>query len=225
MLIAGVSDIHSPKYLEDFISAMDRIPEPDLMLICGDIVYRGRHKEVRRVESIIESRISCPVIGCPGNEEYDMEEVKRYSEIIHFLQDEGVKLRIDGRTVGIVGSKGSLDEPTWWQKRNIPGIEEEYRRRVGKLKYLLEEMTADIKILMTHYAPTYFTLKGEKRDAFSMLGSVRIEEIIRETMPNLVIHGHAHRGMRYGEIATLFRNIPVYNVALPLNHRITSIEI
>jgi len=225
MLIAGISDIHSPRYLVEFIQAMEKIPEPDLMLVCGDMVYKGMHEEVRRVESVIGDHVSCPVIGCPGNEEYDMDEVRRHSGIIHFLEDEGINLRINGMTVGIAGSKGSLDEPTWWQRRNLPGIEEEYGERINTLRSILLEMSADIRILMTHYAPTYLTLKGERREAFSRMGSSRMEEMIRETMPDLVVHGHAHRGRAYGEIVTLFGKIPVYNVALPLNHRITLIKI
>ena len=225
MLIAGVSDIHSPKYFEEFRKAIRDAPEPDLLLICGDVVYKGDHEEVKRVESVIREYISCPVVGCFGNEEYEPETVKKFSKIIHFLNDDSLILDVRGKKIGIVGSKGSLDKPTWWQKRNIPGIERTYSERIERLRSLLLEMDAEMRILITHYAPTYLTLRGENPKAFPQMGSLRMEKMIKETMPDLVIHGHSHRGKSYAEIATVFRKIPVYNVALPLNHKITLIKI
>src|SRR5207245_784063 len=77
-----------------------------------------------------------------------------------FLQDEAAVFESPKGSVRIIGSVGSLDRPTWWQRRNLPRVAEEYERRVKVLDGLLAGNGP--RILLTHYPPTYVTMGGEK---------------------------------------------------------------
>jgi len=72
-----------------------------------------------------------------------------------------------------------------------------------------------------HYAPTYKTLEGEQEYVYSMLGCKKFEQVISETKPTLVVHGHAHNGIPLAFIDS----IPVFNVSLPVNKKIVQIDL
>ncbi|MEM5807056.1 MAG: metallophosphoesterase [Candidatus Aenigmatarchaeota archaeon] len=224
MLIAATSDIHSPKYYEQFVRTIDFMTQRvDLFLLAGDIVDRGNIEEYQKVLNAMFGKVNCPIIACFGNSEFGREYTEkikdRYKQIT-FLEDESIILEINDKKIGIVGTKGSLDRPTFWQSKNLPGIEEEYTKRVEKVKKLISELRCDIKILLTHYAPTYKILEGENINAYPELGSQEMEKAILETKPNLVICGHAHKGKRQAWIDS----IPVFNVGLMLNNKIVIID-
>jgi len=224
MIIAATSDIHSPTYYESFVRAIDYMhAKPDLFLIAGDAIDRGNVDEYQKILNAMFGKVSCPIVACFGNSEFGKEHTdkikERYKQII-FLDDEAVELEVKEKKVGIVGTKGSLDRPTYWQSRNLPGIEEEYARRIEKVKELLLGLKCDIKILLTHYAPTYKILEGENINAYPELGSEGMEKAILEARPNLVVCGHAHKGKKQAWIDS----IPVFNVGLVLNGKIVTID-
>ncbi|MEM5777187.1 MAG: metallophosphoesterase [Candidatus Aenigmatarchaeota archaeon] len=225
MIIAATSDIHSPTYYEQFVRAIDFMSSrPDIFLLAGDIVDRGKIEEYQKILNAMFGKVNCPIIACFGNSEFGKEYTdkikEKYKQII-FLEDESITLDIDDKKIGIVGTKGSLDRPTFWQSRNIPGIEEEYAKRIEKMKQLLFELKTDIKILLTHYVPTYKILEGENINTYPELGSQETEKVILETKPNLVICGHAHKGKRQAWVDS----IPIFNVGLVLNNKIVLIDI
>src|SRR3989304_2427271 len=65
-----------------------------------------------------------------------------------------------GREVRLVGTTGSLDRPTWWQRTNLPGIARAYEERVGTIDRLLEGR--GFRVLLTHYPPAHATRGGGK---------------------------------------------------------------
>jgi len=224
MLIAATSDIHSPMYYENFVRALDFFQaKPDLFLLAGDIVDRGNIEEYRKILNAFFGKISCPIIACFGNSEFGKETTDRikekYKEII-FLEDEAIEISVGDKKVGIVGSKGSLDRPTYWQSKNLPGIEEEYARRIEKVKKLILELKSDLKVFLVHYSPTYKILEGENINAYPELGSEEMEKALLEAKPNLVICGHAHKGRKQAWIDS----IPLFNVGLMLNGKIVLID-
>ncbi|WXG40242.1 MAG: metallophosphoesterase [Candidatus Freyarchaeum deiterrae] len=224
MKIAAVSDIHSPKNLQLLNKALSSIDlkSIDLFVLAGDIIYKGETEEVERVVEAI--RVDCPIVAVFGNEEYEQlhEDIrKKASGKIQFLEEETYVLESGGETLGIVASKGSLDRPTFWQTRNMQNIWRTYnetRERVGKL---ISELKSDYKCLLLHYPPTYKTLVDENPSKYPELGSQKYEKLILGNRLDFVIHGHAHMGKSYAEVA----NTPVYNVALPLTEKITIIEL
>ncbi len=224
MRIAAVADIHAPLYLKIFEEKLDMLlPLKDkvsFFLLAGDIVDGGKFGYLDKVNSIL-NKVDVLMFGCFGNNEYeDREElVKEKLSNIRFLNDERVTLDLGAYKVDIVGSRGVLDEPTFWQKKNVQGIEEIYRNRISKLKMISSECGGDIKILLLHYPPTLKILKGENPRFLKQMGSNRLEDLIREF--DAVIVGHAHRGLQYVEVY----GTPVYNVSLPLRNEIPIIDI
>jgi len=229
MIIAATGDIHSPVNYDLLLRGIDNLTtEPDLFLIAGDIVDRkstkdqGPFKELRKVSNAFFGRINCPIFSCFGNNEFeqDWEEIKKQNQEIKFLNDESVILNIKGIKVGIVGTKGCLDRPTWWQRRNIPEIFSIYKKRIETIDNLFSNMEVDYKILLTHYPPTYQILTGENPEAQSEMACNSMENLIIERGVNLVITGHAHRGKKEAWI----NGIPVFNVGLYLNGGIVILD-
>jgi Icc-related predicted phosphoesterase len=69
-----------------------------------------------------------------------------------------------------------------------------------------------VRIVLLHYAPTSATIEGEPESIWTFLGSERLAEPIAEHRPDLVLHGHGHRGSFAGEIG----DVPVFNVGVPV---------
>ncbi|MFX0168806.1 MAG: metallophosphoesterase [Candidatus Hodarchaeota archaeon] len=225
--IAATSDIHWPHYQGLFIKGLRQLPAKlDLMLIAGDLVNRGSYRGLAAIiQKLVEHKISCPVVACFGNDDYDsVKESLRASarDAIIFLDDEMTTLTIRGNDVAVVGSRGVLDQPTYWQARNVAGIREAYTQRVTKIDALLASAKAQTPqtILLTHYTPTFRTLKGETRRVYGQMGSKRVEELLIKHTPMFAIHGHAHRGVR----RVMVNEVPVYNVSLPLNRTIVLLK-
>ncbi|OYT42583.1 MAG: metallophosphoesterase [Candidatus Aenigmarchaeota archaeon ex4484_224] len=223
MIIAAVSDVHSPIYYEDFVKALDEINvKPDLFLIAGDMVERRMPEEYSKISNALFGKITCPIIAVFGNTEFEeyKDQIKSLAKNIIFLDDQSYYLNIRGISVGIFGSTGALDEPTKWQKAHIPNIERLYQARYERAFKSLEMMKTQIKILLTHYAPTYETLKGENPRVYPNLGSRYWENIFIKLKITLAIHGHAHNGSPKAWVNTT----PIFNVAFPVNKKIVIID-
>lgn len=224
MLIAATGDIHSPRFFDFYIKAMENLREkPNLFFLVGDIIHHGNVEEYQKVYNVLFGKINCPIIACFGNEEFGPETrmlIENQNPDIKFLDDESLVLKIDYKSVGIVGSMGSLDRPTFWQRNNIPNIYDIYKKRVETVEKLLSELNTDMKILIIHYTPTYGLLEGEEPRAYPELGSAAYEKVIAEQKPDLVITGHSHKGKKESWIDT----VPIFNVAFPLNREIVLID-
>jgi len=223
MLIAATGDVHSPRYYDDFVRAIDNLRiKPDLFLIVGDMIERGDLKEYEKINNVLFGKITCPIVACFGNNEYQelREKIKASYKEIKFLDDESVVLKIKDSSVGIIGTTGSLDSPTLWQRKNVPNIEKIYEERVSFVDRHMQRIFADFKILLIHYSPTYKTLEGENPHFYPNLGSQKYEKVIVERKPSLVIHGHSHRGKKQAWVDT----VPIFNVAFPLNKDIVIID-
>lgn len=223
MLISAIADIHSPLYFDLFLRSINNFNEnPDLFILAGDIIHQGKVVEFQKVYNAFFGKIDCPIVAIYGNNEYQQLRVQIENQFpdITFLEDESIVLDINGKKIGIVGTQGSLDKPTFWQQRNMPGIADIYKERVQKISELLKNLKCDFKILVIHYAPSYKILKGEPDRSYSQMGTNAYEKVIKETKPDLVICGHAHRGIKNVWVNTT----PIFNVAFPLNKEIVNID-
>ena len=223
MLVAAAGDMHHPLYTDLLESSLTSLEAaPDIFLIAGDVLKPGPISDYSDVVSIIRRRVGCPIIATFGNTEFqeDRSAIRSQNPSVTFLDDEAAKLSIGGTSILVVGSTGSLERPTSWQKRNIPHITDIYRARVLTVGRLLEQ-PADTKILLTHYAPTYATLEGEGKSSFPWLGTRRFESVILEKRPALVVHAHAHNGTREAYLD----GIRVSNVSLPLNRGLSFLDL
>ena len=234
MRLAAVGDIHGREFLAPFRESLAAVADPDLFLLAGDLTDHNRIEEFSEVVAAVKARVSCPIVCIFGNNEYAADHGRyRQAHDMIYLEDEDRTFAIGGKSVRIIGTTGSLDEPTWWQRNNLPGIEREYEQRVRKVDQLLAG--DDRRLLLTHYPPTHATMGGEKEAWRTQLGSLRMEKVVLRRQPDLVVHGHVHKGVPFAELqagqSTMEsfgesrRRVPVYNVAFPVTRAITTIEV
>lgn len=238
MRIAAVGDVHGPENLEAVRTDLDRLGPVDLFLLAGDTTDRNDIEAFGSVLKAIRERVSAPIWAVFGNNEYHHDHptyIARYAGAfrVRFLQDEAATFEAGGRRVRIVGSLGSLDRPTWWQRKNLPHLAEEYRRRIEILDGLLSG--DDVRMLLTHYPPTYVTMGGEKEEWRPELGCKALEPVLLRRRPTLVIHGHIHKGVPAGDLRPRFDRlddfgddptaVPVHNVAYPVRRAIATFEL
>ncbi|NWF95495.1 MAG: metallophosphoesterase [Candidatus Thorarchaeota archaeon] len=229
MRILAVADVHCPRYLTEFAAALRGCRKPDIFLMAGDMVNRGMSAEFPRVLDTIEQQIGddVPIVACFGNEEYiDTRTKLRAStgDRVTFLDEQSTVLEIGKTTVGIVGTQGSLDKPTLWQKRNMPQPRIIFERRAERAVSLLRELrgVVDRRILLMHYSPCLETCEGEESKTFSWLGSRKFYSAVRNEQPDLVIHGHVHNAtVHEARVGTTL----VLNVAFPATERVTSLDL
>ncbi len=215
------SDVHSPKYLY-LLKASGNF---SLVLMAGDLVEKSEVKNLKPVVDFAKS-LSDRIVAVFGNEEYREREEefrKAYPEVI-WLNDEYITLNFGNSCLSIVGTRGSLLKPTSWQRKFIPEVEEEYKKKPEVVRELIREAKKECPnvVYLSHYAPTWRTLVGEERKIWPYLGDPRIEAVLREEGVRIAIHGHAHRGrVAFVHIGTL----TIYNVALPARGKPTSVRI
>ncbi|MCY0859574.1 MAG: metallophosphoesterase [Sulfolobaceae archaeon] len=219
MLIAAISDIHSPRYLNEFFIALKSLPQTiSLVLLAGDLTDEGK---VLHFDPIYNALKNFKVIATFGNEDYyEIREQykKKYPDII-WLDDSKVTIDVDNKKLMIVGSDGVLEMPTKWQA--LHGYDKTfYENKKKKIEEMLCSENGVIKILLTHYAPTYDTLYGERERAYPQLGYRLLNEL--KCLPNIAIHGHAHYSKKTYSVV---KGVRVYNVALPANKKFTIIEL
>jgi Icc-related predicted phosphoesterase len=230
MRIAAASDVHGDEFLEPFRRDLAKLPSVDLFLLAGDLTDHNHAEDFTKVVGLVTSRIAAEVVGVFGNNEYpESQDALLASCQARFLREEARAVRAGSETLRVVGTLGSLDEPTWWQRQNLPDIARQYAQRVDAVDRLLQDPQPTL--LLTHYPPTHATMGREKEAWRPQLGSLRLEAVVRRRRPVAVVHGHVHKGVPYGEIggqATLedFGGgpIPVFNVALPVTGGITLLE-
>jgi Icc-related predicted phosphoesterase len=229
MRILAVADVHSPRFLDEFITSLDGQSAPDLFLMAGDMINRGAAKEFPRILDVIEDRIGCgfPIISCFGNEEYSeirSDLISQLRDRITFLDEKSMTLEVDGTTVSIVGTQGSLDKPTDWQRRNIPNVKRIFERRAERAEALLKKIlpSVDHTILLMHYSPCTETCVGEDDRSFAWLGSRKFYTLISNLQPDLVIHGHVHNSTTH---KAFIGTTVVRNVALPAVGSITQLQL
>jgi Icc-related predicted phosphoesterase len=215
-MIAATSDIHSPRYLNEFLANLAKLKGAniDVFLLAGDLTDGG---DPKFFSPIYEALKRFKVIAVFGNE--DVKSKERFVELfreVTWLDDDIAYVQVRGKSVAVIGSLGVLERPTAWQAAH--GIDSEtYEKRLARIHELLCEAKSDYRILLTHYLPTYETAYGERREIYPELGFRLIE---RETcLPNIAVHGHAHKAKVVHKIV---RGVRVYNVAFPANRRIVT---
>jgi Icc-related predicted phosphoesterase len=225
MIIASISDLDPLGMdFEPFFEMVKKVKEPDLLLLGGDI-YEYRSPEIYGLvlDFLKMQKWTCPIVAVFGNREFDedRDDIRKIcKKRILFLDEEKTEVKIGGKTVGIVGTEGSLDIPTWWQFSHVKGINKIYDERREKVRKLLLSLKSDVRILLSHYCPTYKTVKGEDKRIYGLLGSERYEKVLLETRPTFAIHGHAHYGIPLAFVGA----VPVFNVCFTINKRIVQID-
>ncbi len=223
----ATADVHAPRYLLLYLDALARAAKSysdvELVIFAGDMVDKGRVEALASV--LAYTRKFYPkarIVAVFGNEEYiGTEEMykTRYKDIT-WLDDNYIIID----DVCIYGSRGALDRPTAWQRRNMPQLWRVYRERVERIRKTLTILRSKCRvvILVTHYVPTYLTLEGEPRSIWPEMGCKALENVILDTNPDMVLHGHAHKSQRLEVVLGKSR---VYNVSLPARRSLLLLEV
>lgn len=226
--VYAVGDVHGSRYFNLFLASLKSLinSRPDLIIFAGDMVDEGNAKELKMIVDSIKSKFrGIPIIAVFGNEEYhEVEEkfINEYPEVV-WLSDSLSIVYINDLKIGIVGSRGALEKLTYWQRKNKPILERVYRERPAVIKKLLSDSkkVADITIYVSHYAPTFTTVKGEPEKVLPFMGSRYIEDALKDVKPTIAIHAHAHNSRI---LEADLDGVKIYNVSLPARKAITVIN-
>jgi Icc-related predicted phosphoesterase len=225
--VAAAGDIHADESRRaDVAEAFARVEEEaDLVLLAGDLTTHGEPEQAQVLADACRG-LSIPVVGVLGNHDW---HANRRDEVVEVCRDAGICMLdrsstivdVHGVEIGIAGAKGFVGG---FPDSRLPDFGEPLLRQVyayttaeveGIERGLREIDACPLRILLMHYAPTMSTLEGEPRTIWTYLGSDRLAEPIEQYRPDLVLHGHAHRGTFEGFVGA----VPVYNVAVHVTQR------
>jgi len=218
--VAALADLHCTKTSQGvFQTLFSQIGDvADVLVLAGDLTDYGLPEEARILARELTA-LRVPAAAVLGN--HDIESGK-HEEICTILSEAGVKM-LDGdacelKGIGIAGVKGfgggfgqrALGP---WGEPIIKQFVREAVDEALKLEAALARLRTSPIVALLHYSPIAKTVEGEPLEIYPFLGSSRLEEPIGRYPVSVVFHGHAHRGQPEGVTQ---KNVPVYNVSMPL---------
>jgi len=225
--VAAAGDIHcSPETRDRLAAAFERVePAVDMFLLAGDLTTLGEPEQADALADICRG-LTTRVVAVLGNHDW---HANRVDELVEILEAAGVTVldpgtstcELNGASVGVTGTKGFVGGFPDSQLPDFgePILRQVYRDTTAEVEAIttgLDEIEGcDYRIVLLHYAPTTTTLEGEPRVIWAFLGTDRLALPIDEHRPDVVLHGHAHRGTFRGFIG----DVPVYNVAVEVMKR------
>lgn len=225
--VAAAGDIHcSPERRDKLAAAFGAVDDAvDLFLLAGDLTTYGEPEQARALAEICRG-LETRIVAVLGNHDW---HANRVDELVAELEDAAVTIldpgwttcEIDGASVGIVGTKGFIGGFPDSQLPDFgePILRQVYRDTSAEVEAIIAGLEAvhdcDHRIVLLHYSPTTTTLEGEPRVIWAFLGTDRMAPPIGDHRPDIVLHGHAHRGTFEGFIG----DVPVYNVAVEVMRR------
>ena len=221
--LAAVGDVHCgtdvrAQMRAQFASVPDHA---DALLLAGDLTRLGLPEEAEVLADALGELQGMPIAGVLGNHDHQsdrQDEVRAIFEAagVQMLEGTSVVWEIGSLRVAVAGSKGfgggfEGTHATAFGEPEMKRFVEHTRSLAHRLDTCLRELEpADLTVLLLHYAPVRETLTGEPREIFPFLGSYLFAEIADRHEVDLVLHGHAHRGVERGRTTG---GIPVRNVA------------
>ncbi|HEU5474973.1 MAG TPA: metallophosphoesterase [Actinophytocola sp.] len=223
--IAAVGDVHLGEDARGRLRpALENVGEhADVLLVAGDLTRHGTLDEAQVVADEFAD-LPVPVITVLGNHDYHSDQQEA---IAGLLEDNGIRVLEGGSMVvevgdarlGVAGVKGfgggfagkcgsAFGEP------EMKAFIAHTGQIADRLRHALDSMEdVDVRVALTHYAPTADTLRGEPPEIYPFLGSYLLGEAIDTAGTDLAIHGHAHFGCEQGLTAG---GVRVRNVAQPV---------
>ncbi len=223
MKIAAVGDVHmaSPNCgieKSDFAAVNS---QADVLVIAGDLTNHGTEKEMEWCLNVL-SEVRIPIVVVFGNHDFESDMELELAQMIgargiHLLDGTGFEL--DG--VGFAGAKGfgggfGRYQLAEFGEECIKSFVKQSEKEAEKLRNALVRLNTKKRIAVMHYAPIHETIEGEPEPIHPFLGSSHLEMILNETLPDLALHGHAHKGCFEGHTS---RGVRVCNVALSILQR------
>lgn len=225
--IAAAGDLHCSKArVAETAEAFARLEgDADLVLLAGDLTTLGEPDQAA-VLADVSRGLSLPILAVLGNHDWHANKTEEIVEIltgagITVLERSWEVVDVRGTDVGVVGTKGFVGGFPDSQLPDFgePLLRQVYAETTAEIAALEEGLRAvegcAIRIVLLHYAPTTTTLEGEPPVIWAFLGTDRMAPPIAAHRPDLVLHGHGHRGTFEGSIG----DVPVYNVAVSVMRR------
>ena len=202
---------------------LQHLPEhADVFLLAGDLTRYGDPDEAAVLADELKD-VGVPTFAVLGNHDYHLDREKEVRDIleragIRVLEGEGEVVQVDGRRVGVAGTKGFGGGfagacGTEFGEREMKAFMAHTRDISDRLEEALESLDADFRVVILHYSPVKQTLQGERLEIFPFLGSYLLAEPIDRVGADLIVHGHAHHGTEKGITPG---GIHVRNVSLPV---------
>jgi Icc-related predicted phosphoesterase len=225
--IAAAADVHAAEIHRERLEAAfaDLEGRAELVLLAGDLTTHGEPDEAAVLADACR-QLDVPVVAVLGNHDYHVGRDRELTDVLRtsgvmVLERDWTILEVDQAQVGIVGTKGFVGG---FPGSTLPDFGEPLLRQVYAETTVEQEAIAeglrcvahaDLRIVLLHYAPIEETVQDEPLGIRTYLGSSRLAIPIAEYPPDLVLHGHAHRGRFEGRIG----EVPVYNVAVHVTGR------
>jgi Icc-related predicted phosphoesterase len=220
--VAAAGDIHCAEPLRERIARAfaDLRGHADVVLLAGDLTTHGDPGEAAVLADACRD-LGLPVYAVLGNHDFHSN---RCEELIEVLESGGITVlqrdyavhELQGLELGIVGGKGFVGgfpgaELPDFGEPLLREVYAETTREVEALEQGLEAVAGCHRVVvLLHYSPIPETLVGEPETIWAFLGSSRLAAPIGAHRPDLVLHGHAHRGTFAGTLGP----VPVRNVAV-----------
>lgn len=221
--LAAVGDVHCGADVRSQVrSQFASVPDhADALLLAGDLTRLGLPEEAEVLADSLERLRGMPIAGVLGNHDYQSDRQDEVRDIIEgagvqVLEGSSVVWEIGSVRVAVAGSKGfgggfEGTHATAFGEAEMKRFVQHTHALADRLDACLRELDpADLTVLLLHYAPVRETLTGEPREIFPFLGSYLFAELADRHGVDLVLHGHAHRGIERGRTTG---GIPVRNVA------------
>jgi Icc-related predicted phosphoesterase len=219
--VAAAADIHcSEESRGEIEAAFAKVDgDADVILLAGDLTTYGLPEQAQ-VLADIAGNVGVPIVAVLGNHDYHSDREGEIAELltaagVTLLERSSAVLTVNGVSVGVVGAKGFIGGFEGgginFGERMIREIYAETTADVEALEHGFSEIAgAAIRIALLHYSPIAETLEGEPRGIWGVLGNERLSVPLASHRPDLVLHGHAHKGRFEGSLDS----IPVFNVAV-----------
>jgi Icc-related predicted phosphoesterase len=220
--IAAAGDVHASEPLREHLLSVfaNLADEADVLLLAGDLTTHGLPDQAEVLADACRGA-GVPVFAVLGNHDYHSGQAP---DVCHVLAEAGVTIlnrdyaicEVRGIEVGIVGTKGFVGgyagaELPDFGERLLRDVYSETSAEVHAIECGLEAVAGcPRRVVLMHYAPITDTIVGEPEAIWAFLGSTRLAGPIGAHRPDLVVHGHAHHGVRCGTIGA----VPVQNVAV-----------
>lgn len=139
------------------------------------------------------------------------------------MEGEGVLLDTQRGRLGVAGAKGFCLGFTGrcaanFGETQMKAFTQHGIDSAGLLRRGFDELDragspVDVRVALTHFAPTTATLRGEPAEIWPFLGNHLLGEVIDQADADFAVHGHAHAGSERGKTEG---GTPVRNVAQPV---------
>lgn len=222
--VAAVGDIHlGTDSAGSLRSELEDIAESaDVLLIAGDLTNTGTLEEADVVARELDS-LPIPTVVVLGNHDYHCGNEAhirgRLEEAgVIVLEGETAEVDVNGLRLAVAGTKGfgggfAGAHATEFGEPEMKNFVRHTKELAGRLSDAVESMDGDVKVVLMHYAPISHTLRGEPPEIYPFLGSYLLGEAVDVCGADLILHGHAHRGVEKGVTPG---GILVRNVAQPV---------